>query len=124
MGGIGGYNPVDVPGVLALARLAWTLFGVTVLFGVLDVIDVVLQHLKRDAAPLKDDETAEGGDDDEEEEVPSAKFDKLGNGPDSYSANIAFNLEPHRRKRFAVSMANRTRWPLVPRLTGIKKKLQ
>ena len=42
----------------------------------------------------------------------------------SLCSNAAFNLEPHCRKRFVVSMANRTRWPVKPRLTGIKKKLQ
>ena len=101
------------------APLTWAHFGITVLVGVLDVIDVVLQHLRSDGGgQQKEEESDSSASDEDEEHVPTVKVGK------NLDANAAFNLEPVRRKRFVFSVANRTRWPLKPRLTGIRKKTQ
>ena len=108
--------------------LAWIHFGLTCVCGGLDIVDVVLRHLKQSGdakAHAADEEEAEGTSADLAPmkslfRMPGMDInDQRLFTPDT---NSAFSIEPVRRKRFVFSMAHRTRWPIKPRRIEASKK--
>ena len=107
--------------------LAWTHFALTCVCGCLDILDVVLRHMKQ-----TDDASADAGDGEEEDDTqaPLSSTRSLFRLPAineermfTPNPNSAFSIEPVRRKRFVFSMAHRTRWPVKPRrVEDVKKK--
>ena len=101
----------DVP-----TTLAWVHFGLACLLGLLDVVEVVLQHLKADAPPEADD--TDDANPEEKDDMPKSS----GMSFTPLASNGAFAVEPTRRKRFVFSVANRTKWAPKTRVARATKR--